>query len=87
MSGWEEWVRWFSLGVLWVGIVINGRLAWRRSRQLKAVDEERYDEGLMNRAAMAKHTGLSDLQIQVAMDDAIASFHQRVAELQRSNRG
>jgi hypothetical protein len=78
---------WITLIVLWFAIGWNMRITRRRAielRKMRAYEEEAKRTFFLD---MVDVTGLSKLQIQVAMDASMAAFHQRVEEMQRSANG
>jgi hypothetical protein len=75
---WEDAFHWFTLVVLWIVIARN---VWEARRRALA-RQRSYREGEMDKAQLAAHTGLTELQIQVAMDAAMTAFHQRIHEMQ-----
>lgn len=68
-------LHWASVILMW-GVIIHGIWDARRAAALRRAED-------MTRVELAAYTGLTPLQIQVAMDDATAAFHQRLFELQQ----
>jgi hypothetical protein len=82
-----HWLLTVFILAMWWSILCNVR-STRRMRQLSAQLERRCAEVEViatGRVTMiAEDTGLSELQVQVAMDAAMAQFYQRLAELPRN---
>lgn len=83
MESFLEWFHYFTLTVLWACIVLNFRIFRRRSRQLREWENQAKSAFYTDQVEV---TGLTPLQIQIAVDASMAAFHQRIEELQRSNR-
>jgi Tfp pilus assembly protein PilO len=75
---------WFTLAVLWVAIGWTMRITRRRAielRKMQAYEEEAKETFFLQ---SADATGLTPLQIQVALDASMAAFQQRIHEMQNS---
>jgi hypothetical protein len=64
--------QWISIVILWWLIVKNLRIMHQVKRRWQA-----------ERIELVEITGLSPLQVQVAMDAAMAIFHQRIEEMRQ----
>lgn len=79
-----DWFHWVSVVLLWACIIWNVRIARRRTRLLREWEDEAKHAFFVH---AANATGLTPIQIQIAMDASLAAFHQRIEELQRSTYG
>lgn len=62
---------WVSIGFAWVLTALNVRDMWRRRRKERKPDL----------SGVAEWTGLSELQVQVALDEGTAAFFERLDQL------
>jgi hypothetical protein len=80
---------WITLVILWACIIQNIRIVKRNKRRAVELEERRVhgaEIGEMTVTDIVNVTGLSALQVQVAVDASLAALHSRIEELQRSNR-
>jgi hypothetical protein len=76
----DDWFTWVTLAIWWACILRNLQLIRRNKRRGRDLARQEIE-------TMVARTGLTPLQIQVAIDASMAAFMQRVEELQRSTRG
>lgn len=79
-------IQWVTIFAMWI---MTYRLAKTRQWYRTQVRQNEHQKhfGHMTQSQVVDATGLSDLQVRVAMDAALAMFEQRIRELQRSSRG
>jgi hypothetical protein len=76
-------LHWITLAILWACIIQNVRIMRRRTRLLRQMELENE----IAQVEIVDATGLTPLQVQVAMDASMATFHQRIEEMRRSTHG
>jgi hypothetical protein len=78
-----SWAQWISIIALWWCIFLNLRIMRRRTHLLREMEREHE----ITVGEITGATGLTPLQVQVAMDASLAIFQQRIEEMRRSNHG
>lgn len=80
---WETF-EWITIVILWACIIQNIIIMRRRNRLLHQWENEASRTFLLD---IVDATGLTPLQVQVALDASMAIFQQRIEEMRRANHG